>query len=106
VLALDNRAACDDLSGLDSSAFRFQVQLSDFDNRFYPFFLILRQDFLPAQGKRMFLQKNTYLCEPRIPHPLPPSWLLAGFISDISQRPPSFTYANSVHLPAQNIALG
>ena len=25
VLALDNRAACDDLSGLDSSAFRFQV---------------------------------------------------------------------------------
>ena len=33
--------------------------------------------------------KNAYLCESRIPHSLLPSCLLAGFISDNSQRPPS-----------------
>ena len=35
------------------------------------------------------LSKNAYLCESRIPHSLLPSCLLAGLISDNSQRPPS-----------------
>ena len=37
----------------------------------------------------------TYLCESRIPHPLPSSRPLAGFILDISQRPPSFILRKS-----------
>jgi hypothetical protein len=44
----------------------------------------------PRIRKTHVFAKITYLCESRIPHPLLPSRPLAGFISDISQRPPSF----------------
>ena len=43
----------------------------------------------PRTRKTHVFAKNTYLCESRIPHSLLPSCLLAGFISDNSQRPPS-----------------
>ena len=50
----------------------------------------------PSRPRKTYVfAKNTYLCESRIPHPLPPSCLLAGFNSDISQRPPSFILRKS-----------
>ena len=60
----------------------------------------------PAQGKHCSGPKFHGTLRVLAPNHLPSSCLLAGFVFDILLRPSSFTYANSVHLAAQNIGPG
>ena len=86
---------------------KFSVGLPTIELTRIQFDLIIFNRFLaPAQGKHGSGPKFHAALQVLTPNHLPPSCLLAGFVFDILLRPSSFTYANSVHLAAQNIGPG
>ena len=89
VLVLDNRAACDDLSRLDSSALRFQVQPTDSYNRFYRPFFNFAARFPPRLRKTHVFAKSYQVARAMRPSLLAAAISLTCPIFDISQRPPS-----------------